>query len=315
MFPNVTTSDNQIFNNLWSNTNTYTLDYWPSAAGTNTITAGSLTVTVVVVQLTGLSYSPNPVAVSSNVTLTVSLFPTNATPPTTLEWSTNVTGSGTSASQTWTNWNIYPVDVWAPFWGVGGQVDVVVYAVDDIRAESTALCCGASGGTNTFYSRIQPAIGDLASVGSNLVFWTGGPLTGTNTGENISIPFTNLGLSIITVTCGSSFTNFTNVLVRVEIDPLRKTNYFAYGGTNSVTLTLTNSYGEVDWEVGSLNYTNKTTNSITILSGGTGPDEYTVTATSRDTGTCVDTAKIVIVEAAFGPNPLVLPVGSTAERG
>ena len=30
MFPEVTTSDSQTFNNLWSNTNTYTFGYYPS---------------------------------------------------------------------------------------------------------------------------------------------------------------------------------------------------------------------------------------------------------------------------------------------
>lgn len=101
-FPIVTTDDGQTFSTYGSaSTNVWEFGYFPSIAGTNTIMATNVTsVTVEVVQLTGISYSPNPVAVSSNVTLTVDLNPVGVTPPGNLEWSTNVTGSGTTAAQT-----------------------------------------------------------------------------------------------------------------------------------------------------------------------------------------------------------------------
>ena len=245
VFPLVTTSDDQRFDNLGSSSNSCTFNYSPTESGTNSVTAGTLVEKVVVVALTGITYLPNPVAVSSNVTIMVNIIPTDITPPSALEWSANVTDSGTSASQTWTNWGIYPVSVWASgLCGVGGVVDVAVFAIIDGWAESAALCCGATGGTNTFYVLLAPTVENMPSVRSNLVFWTGGPLTGTNTGSPFDITFTNTGFSIITATCGSTSYTFTNLLVRTEIDPSVKTNYLAYGGTKTVTLNLSsNAYG------------------------------------------------------------------------
>ena len=314
VFPTVTSDDRQTFDQLWSNTNVCTFTFWPTTNGDIVLSGGGESATIHVVELTGISFSPTPVPVGSNINFTVTLLPANATPPSTLEWSTNVTGSGLSASQIWTNSGNYNVMV-------GGGTNhpymcyaiwVPVFAVVGASVDYVALCCGATGGTNTFHVTMDPG------EDGSLVFWTGGPLTGTNTGANISISFTNPGVSIITATCGSSFTNFTNVLVRVEIDPLRKTNYFAYGGSNTVTLNLTNSYGDVDWYSDGLKTENVTTNSITIFSDiPTGEyasaAEYTVTAVSRDTGVCVDTAKIFIVRADFTPNPLVIPIGGTGQ--
>ena len=240
MFPPVTTSDNQAFNNLWSNTNTYTFGYCPSVTGTNSITADSITVTGEVVPLTGILLSPNPVPVGSNVTFTVDFSPAAAPPPNTLEWSTNITGSGTSASQTWTNWGTYLVESWDPaLGGIYESVSIPIFAVVGVHADFTAVCCGASGGTNSVTAEMQPGLAGF------LISWSGGPVAGSDTGESISVGFTNPGISVITATCGSSSFSFTNVLVRTEIDPLLKTNYVAYGGTSMVTLNLSTLFQKV----------------------------------------------------------------------
>ena len=323
VYPQIVTDDGQDFGNTSpTSTNIWTFSFFPSRTGTIAITAAGTTVTVDVVGLAGISYSPDPVPVGSNVTFTANLTPVDAALPSALEWSTNVIGSGVSAAQTWTNYGTYQVEVLSTnLYGVYATAFVPIYAAVEGWAVSPALCCGANGDTNTFYVLVLPQVAStdyMASVRSNLVSWTGGPLTGTVKGAPIDVCFTNPGPTIITATCGSSTVSLTNVLYRIEIEPLRKTNYFAYGGTNTVTLNLTNSYGAVDWYIDGLKTDNVTSNSITIFSDiptgeCAGAAEYTVTAISRDTGTCVDTATIFIVNAEYSPSPLVIPIGSTRQ--
>ena len=62
-------------------------------------------------------------------------------------------------------------------------------------------------------------------------------------------------------------------------------------------------------DTGYLSVTNKTTNSVTILPEYAG--EFTVTATSLDTGACVDSAKIFVVKVDY--DFLIIPAWGTGQ--
>lgn len=309
IFPNVTVSDGQSFSNLWSSSNVFLLSFPPAETGPVTITAGSETVTVEVVDAGDLTNSPSPVAVGTTVTFTVPLIPSTSSPPSLLEWTPNVAGSGTSTTGTWTNGGTYTVSLWANDAYIYRSVQFAVFEIVGGFADSSAQCCGGtnSGGTNTFHVVMFPG-----QEGS-LVNWTGAPLDGTDWGEERTVNFTNTGLATITATCGTSTFTFTNKVVRTEIDALLKTNYLAYGATNTVMITLaTNAFGEVDWTAPGLTIAAQTDSSLTLdLPPETAAGEYTITATSRDTGVCTDMAKVYVVKVDYLPELLVIPVGGT----
>jgi hypothetical protein len=284
----------------------------PSGDGSSVVVTGtgSGTVTVGVRDADGKAWSVtfhvvqpglSPGAFTNCAGVPVTFVLTNSAGTNLPIWSPVGTLSGAGRVNQVTFTNAGNAMVSATYAGCSTLATGVIAAAASLSADVPALC---NAGTVIYTATTTPPGYE------HLLAWSGEGLTGS--GARRTNTYSTPGVKVVSVSCGTSVQQASNVVYRIEITP--ETQAALADGPVALTYVLTNSFGDATWDInpsGGPTINGGGGGSVSV-SAGPNPGRFTLTACADALPSCCDTATLDVVKVTFSPALVAVCEGGSA---